>query len=203
MTLFGVQIEFVSENFAGLSYDAAVVRERQFYECFFTNCSFCETKFQNCRFIDCTFEGCDLSSINLEGSTFRNTKFENSKLIGVDWTIVSWPNLILASPIHFQECVVDFSIFLGLTLPDICFRECSIKDVEFSEADLTGGDFTKAILTKSRFNQSNFTGADFQNAREYSIDVTNNRISNARVSVPEAMSLLQGLGIRLEGMDPP
>ena len=41
-----------------------------------------------------------------------------------------------------------------------------------------------------------------QGAREYSIDVTNNRISNARFSVPEAMLLLRGLGVRLEGMDP-
>ena len=111
----------------------------------------------------------------------------------------AWPKLILVSPIQFQECVADFSIFYGLFLPDIRFRECSIKDVEFSGADLTGGDFTKATLTKSRFNKSNLTGADFQGAREYSIDVTNNRISNARFSVSEATSLLRGLGV---GMDP-
>ena len=203
MSLFESQVEYVGEKFAGLTCEASLIGDRQFYDCCFTDCSFSATKFRSCRFVDCTFEGCDLSSINFEGSTFSNTNFENSKLIGVNWTIASWSKPVLGSPIRFNKCVVDFSNFFGLSLHDIWFRESSVKDVEFSEADLTGGDFTNAILTKSRFSKSNLTRANFQGATEYSIDVTNNKITNARFSFPEAIALLQGLEIELAGMDLP
>ena len=197
MTPFDSQVEYAGETFTGLTCDDSLVATRQFFDCRFANCSFRATKFRNCRFVDCTFEGCDLSSINFEGSSFRNTNFEISKVIGVDWTIASWPKPTLGSPINFHNCGVDFSNFFGLSLPEISFKGSSVKEVEFSEADLNGGDFSNAILTKSRFSQTNLTRANFQDATGYSIDVTNNRIAKARFSIPEAISLLRGLGIEL------
>ena len=118
-------------------------------------------------------------------------------MIGVDWTIASWPKPTLGSPINFHNCGVDFSNFFGLSLPKISFKGSSVKDVEFSETDLTDGDFSNAILTKSRFSQTNLTRANFQDATEYSIDVTNNWLAKARFSFPEAISLLRSLDIEL------
>ena len=191
------ETEYVGDSFTERNGDAELFAGKQFYDCHFENCSLIKANFRNCRFVDCYFSRCDLSSIKFEGSTFRGTRFEDSKLIGVDWTIVSWPTPTMGSSIRFYQCALDFSNFFGLALHEVTFERSSVKEVEFSEADLSAANFRGALLTNSRFNQTNLTHADFREATEYSIDVTNNVIANAKFTIPEAISLLRGLDIDL------
>jgi uncharacterized protein YjbI with pentapeptide repeats len=135
--------------------------------------------------------------LRVEQSTFRNTTFKDSKVIGVDWTMASWSKFISFSPVNFYECVIDFSTFIGLSLVKISFKECGVKDVDFSGADLTEADFSKAVLSKSQFRNTNLTQANFEDATDYTIDVTVNMVSKAKFSLPEAISLLRGLEIKL------
>jgi uncharacterized protein YjbI with pentapeptide repeats len=92
---------------------------------------------------------------------------------------------------------VDFSAFIGLKLRKLVLTKCSAKEVEFSEADLTSADLRGTDLTKSRFQQTNLMRANFEGATNYSIDLATNKITKARFSLPEALSLLYGLDIVL------
>lgn len=197
MNPFESQVEYVSERFKRVTLEVVQIVDNEFYECTFSNSSFRETAFRSCRFHDCTFRDCDLSLVKVAGSSFRNTRFERCKVIGVDWTVAAWPDFLADSPISFDDCVIDYSTFIGLSLRKIGFQGCSAKDVEFSEADLSGADFRDAVLSKSRFRQTNLTEANFAGASEYSIDVTLNNVTKATFSLPEAMSLLRSLDIRL------
>lgn len=194
---FEGQVEYTNENFKKLRFEASRVSKKEFYECVFSKCSLRETTFKDCKFIDCTFEDSDLSLINVQGSTFTDTKFERSKVIGVNWTIAAWSKLVSESPISFHECVVDFSAFIGLSLRKIVFEKCVAQEVEFSEADLSDANFSGTDLTRSRFRKTNLTRANFESATNYSIDLSANKITKARFSLPEALSLLVGFDIVL------
>jgi len=71
---------------------------------------------------------------------------------------------------------------------EVDFREADLSDAEFSGTDLSGSIFINTILD----------GADFRRASDYNISPTENSISKAVFSLPEAMSLLYSMDIRLE-----
>jgi uncharacterized protein YjbI with pentapeptide repeats len=135
--------------------------------------------------------------IRLEDTSFSETRFVGSKAVGVNWALAAWPGYTVESPIRFEDCVLNYSTFIGLTLHKIGFTGCTASDVDFSEADLTEADFANAVLTKSRFRQTNLTRANFVGATEYSIDITANTVTKARFSFPEAMALLYSVDICL------
>ncbi len=197
MTSFDAQAEYEDERFKDVVLEAAQVQDKHFYNCAFVDCAFGETAFHRCRFVDCTFQGCDLSMIRLEDTSFSETRFVGSKAVGVNWALAAWPGYTVESPIHFENCVLNYSTFIGLTLHKIGFTGCTASDVDFSEADLTEADFANAVLTKSRFRQTNLTRANFVGATEYSIDITANTVTKAKFSFPEAMALLYSVDICL------
>jgi uncharacterized protein YjbI with pentapeptide repeats len=194
---FRSQVEYSSESFKKVRLEAARLQYKEFYDCVFSNCSFRESVFKECKFNDCTFEDCDLSLARFEGSSFGDTHFIRSKVIGVNWTLAAWSQFVSDSPISFTECAVDFSAFIGLRLRKIVFNKCSAKEVEFSETDLTGANFSGTDLAKSRFSRTNLTRANFEGATNYMIDLATNKVTKARFSLPEALSLLYGLDIVL------
>lgn len=188
---------FEQHTFTRLAFQGEPVRGHEFHECHFIHCSLREAVFQKCRFNDCIFQDCDLSLVNLEGCTFRNTQFKTCKLIGVNWAIAKWPKFSQPSPIHFHTCTLDYASFQGLRLTKIRFTDCILREVDFSEADLTEADFSRAVLSRSQFSQTNLTRANFVGATEYLINPSLNRMSQAKFSLPEALSLLYGLDIQL------
>jgi uncharacterized protein YjbI with pentapeptide repeats len=197
LTGFGSEGEYSNVTFNKVKLEAGRVRGKEFYDCVFDHCSLRESLFQDCKFSDCLFHECDLSLVRFEDSTFSDTRFETSKVYGVNWTLASWSRFQTDSPLSFSNCVLDFSAFIGLTLRKITMTKCSAQEVEFSEADLSGGDFSGTNFAKSRFVQTNLSRANFESAINYTIDVTANKITKARFSLPEALSLLYGLDIVL------
>jgi fluoroquinolone resistance protein len=194
---FESKAEYEGAIFKNVKLESSQISNKEFYECTFITCSFRETTFKACKFIDCTFQNSDLSLASFSGTSFQKTSFERSKVIGVNWTIAAWSRFQSESPIRFHECVIDFSAFIGLKLRKISVTKCSAQEVEFSDADLTNANFSGTDLAKSRFRKTNLTRANFEDATNYSIDVTNNTITKARFSLPEALSLLNGLDIVL------
>ncbi len=194
---FQSQVEFNDQSFTKVKLEGTKVVGKEFYECVFSHCSFRESTFQMCKFNDCTFQDCDLSLVRLDASSFSDTRFERSKVIGVNWTMAAWSKFQSESPISFTECVIDFSAFIGLTLRKIDMKKCRAQEVEFSEADLSSANFSGTDLTKSRFHHANLTRANFVDATNYSLDLTTSKITKAKFSLPEALSLLYGLDIVL------
>ena len=193
--ILSTQREFTEVELRSLAADNEEIRGKAFYDCTFTKCSFRETKFAYCNFNDCPFVDCDLSLASLGNSTFRDTHFERSLLVGVNWTLADWPDFTNQAQIGFHKCTVDYSTFIGLKLEKIQFTECSVKDVDFSDANLKEANFSRAVLEKSQFRNTILAKANFEGATDYQINPTHNDITQARFSMPEAMSLLYGLNI--------
>jgi hypothetical protein len=53
-------------------------------------------------------------------------------------------------------------------------------------------------MAGTTFNTVTLTGADFRTAFNYFMDPENNRIKNARFSIPGVLGLLYKYGIRVE-----
>ena len=126
-------------------------------------------------------------------SEFREVKFVSCKAIGADWTKAE-----KIKELSFSDCLISYSNFRLLKLPKISMIKCEAKDVDFIEADLSGGDFRNTDFENSVFFKTNLTDADFTEAVNYSIDVKNCVLTNARFSLPEALSLLYNLDIIIE-----
>jgi fluoroquinolone resistance protein len=188
--------EFFDQTFRGLVRDGQSIRGKQFDTCRFESCSFQAAELVDCVFGDTTLVGCNLSVAKLTNSRLAEVKFSRSKATGVDWTLAQWSRV--GAPIVFEdECVLDYSVFLGLKLKRAVFRDCSLHEVDFTEADLSESDFSGSDLSGARFNHTNLTKAQLEGAFGYSIDPINNKLKGARVSLPEAGSLIRSLGIKI------
>ena len=179
--------DFAHGKFQGVEFDA----------CTFVNCDFSEAVFEKCRFIDCEFEKCNLSLVKLNYSRFSDVAFKSSKLVGVDWTKAAWPNISVASPIAFFQCILNDSSFFGLDLIEIRMEECKAHDVDFREGDFRDGVFDYTDFTHSLFSNTNLTSASFAESTSYDIDIHINKIKHARFSRHEAIRLLASLDIEL------
>lgn len=191
------ELEYAEERFSGIKCPQAEIRGRDFYDCVFTNCSFHETIFYDCKFDGCSFEACDLSLMQVTNSVFMDVQFKECQCIGINWTVADWSRLGVVEPLSFAECALSHSIFMGLPLKKIKLVKCVAENVDFADADLTETDCTHTNFLSARFNQTNLTKANFDNAVNYAIDVHQNTIKGARFSLPEAVSLLNSLGIVL------
>lgn len=171
----------------------------EFEGCHFERCQFASSTFYRCTFRDCHFTGCDLSALKLTNTLLQDVRFGRSKLVGVDWTATGASDISrLMQSFSFEECVLDYATFFGMKLPKASFRRCHAHEVDFAEADLAGADFRGADLTASTFHHTNLERCDFTGAINYAIDPTTNRVSGAKFSLPEAISLLRGFDVVIE-----
>ncbi len=195
--LSGTVREASGETFRGLAFDAVEIAGVRFEGCTFTRCEFTETVLRACSFLDCTFTDCRLNLVRVPDSSFRAVRFERSQVIGVNWAEGAWNTVGLPSDLHFAECALNHSVFMGLTLGGLVMRDCVARHVEFSEADLTGVDLRGTDFTGTRFLNTNLTRADLTRATNYTIDAAANTLKGAKFSLPEAMSLLYSLDIEI------
>lgn len=191
------QKRFSDQRFINLKMDQAEIASSEFHECVFERCSFSEAGFKRCRFVGCTFKECDLSLLRVPGSVFSTTRFEDSKIIGVNWTEADWTGAGLGDPLSFHTCDMRHSTFIGLTLQRIQVKDCTALEVDFREADLSQADFGGSDLTNSLFLNTDLSGADLSRACNFAIAPDKNKLSGAKFSLPEAISLLHNLDILL------
>ncbi|OMH38031.1 pentapeptide repeat-containing protein [Motiliproteus sp. MSK22-1] len=189
--------EYLSKNFNSLDFSKAEICYKEFDGCTFKNCDFSEAIFRKCAFMDCSFEKCNLSVVKLEYSKFSNVFFDECKVIGVDWTKATWPDIALHSSIKFNRCIINDSSFFGLSLQQIVIEDCKAEDVDFREGDFSDAIFTYTNFSNSLFNKTNLTGSDFTEATDYNINIYDNEVKGARFCRYEAASLLHSLGIEL------
>jgi fluoroquinolone resistance protein len=184
---------YYREKFARESLAEARLDSIVFEECEFDGCSFINCKLAKCKFLNCRFKDCVLSAINPMESHFVEVKFSDSKVIGCDWTRTH-----RIEDLEFSGCQINYSNFKLLKVPGLKLINCEAKEVDFIETDLSRGIFKNTDFENSRFSKTNLTLADFRGARNYNIDVKNNILKKTRFSLPEVLSLLNGLDIILE-----
>ncbi len=191
--------QYEGETFTAFAAPMHTFTRTDFIACVFDRCVFTESAFSHCSFTDCRFTGCDLSLARVDGSRFTDTRFHASKLLGIDWTkagdaVIS--KLFLS--VHFDDCLLNYATFFGLTLRRGRFVGCVAREVDFREADLTETLCTTTDFTGSKFHHTNLTKADFRGATNYAINPATNTVMKARFSLPEAVSLLSGFDIVIE-----
>ena len=191
--------EYVDQKFEHLTLTDTELRDKSFYDCEFLHCNFTESRLLNCRFDACRFVDCNLSTAKIKGTAFQEVTFENCKLVGIDWTTARWPSVALSGMISFDACILDGSSFFGLYLQELKLEACHAHDVDFAEADCEHASFIQTDFDNSTFHHTKLAKADFTDALNYAIDVHTNSIAGAKFNLPEAVSLLRGLGIELVG----
>jgi fluoroquinolone resistance protein len=189
--------EYTDQTFRNLNYSHTQLRSNTFQDCVFEHCNFSEAVFLNCRFINCVVKNCDLSLAQIPGCVFQETKFESSKLVGINWSQAHWPEKKLWHPVDFKKCVLGHSTFLAVDLSESRIKRCEAINVDFREANLTKVDFAFTDLKESLFQKTKLSKADLRYARNYQIDPSQNEITGAKFSLPEALSLLYSMDIEL------
>jgi fluoroquinolone resistance protein len=190
-------VEYTGRKFENLDVVGVELRDRKFYDCEFRRCNFTESRLLNCKFDGCHFIDCNLSTAKIKGTSFQEVAFKTCKLVGIDWTTAHWPSISLTGMIGFDECILDGSSFFGLYLQELKLEACHAHDVDFAESDCEHASFIQTDFASSRFHHTKLGKADFTDAANYAIDVHTNTVAGAKFSLPEAVSLLQGLGIEL------
>jgi len=191
------QKEYYDKTFSNLNESNGEICTVEFENCAFQNCDFTGAVFRKCNFINCTFNQCNLSLIKVPQSQFSNATFFECKMIGVDWSRAAWSRLIFSISLQFNQCILDGSSFLGLTLDEMVIEECKAHDVDFREASFCRATFRATDFAHSLFGKTDLSRADFSEAVNYDIDIFNNKISKATFSRYEASRLLNSLDIEL------
>jgi uncharacterized protein YjbI with pentapeptide repeats len=189
--------EYLSEILKDSDFSGMEISSKEFDGCTFEKCDFSEATFIRCNFVDCEFTNCNLSLVKIEYSKFFNVSFRDSKLIGFNWTKVSWPSLIFSSPIKFYKSILNDCSFYGLSMQALVMEECKAHTVDFREGDFSNSNFTYTDFSGSFFGNTNLSGADFSEATDYDIDIYQNTIKKAKFSRFEAVRLLSSLEVEL------
>jgi fluoroquinolone resistance protein len=182
--------EYADREFDRIDLKQSLISHTEFQSCNFNRCDLSQSVISECRFDDCTFQSCDFSLIKLNGSYFRNSIFIGSKLVGIDWTELS-----KTFSTDFKDCVMNFSNFSMMNLKKTKIVNCIAHEVSFADSNMTECDCKMTDFAGSIFSKTNLTRADFSNARNYAIDVRNNDVTKAKFSLPEALTLLETLGV--------
>jgi uncharacterized protein YjbI with pentapeptide repeats len=134
---------------------------------------------------------CNLSLAKFLNTKLRKTEFSGCKLQGNNFSQAD----SFALDIGFRKCIISNCIFSELKLRKTSFTECELDDCDFYKSDLTEADFTLASLQGTVFENTILEKAIFTDARNYAINPLKNNIKKARFSMPEAISLIESLGI--------
>ena len=165
----------------------------EYENCVFKNCSFSESDVSSIKFMECRFENCDWSSAKLTDTCFREVAFKNCKMLGLRFEDCN-PLLLEFS---FDDCVLDFSTFYGLTIRQTPFVNCSLKEVDFGTADLTGSVFRNSLLERVVFDRTNLEKVDFREAIRFEIDPSINKLKGALFGRENLSGLVSHLGIKI------
>jgi len=164
-----------------------------FENCTFTKCNFSQGFFDSCKFTECIFINCDLSLVKLKNCTFNDVVFKTSKLIGISWSTCVEPY-----DVKFDACNISQNSFHLLDLRQMKFINSLIEDTGFEECNLEKSLFDDCDLKQSVFINNNLQKSNFETSKNYLIDPQQNDIRKAQFSLPEALSFLSLLPIKIK-----
>ena len=175
-----------------VQYDDKILDSIYFDDCTFIKCDFSKAVFSSCKFRECIFIDCDLSLSVLKNCVFNDISFENCKLIGISWSNCEEP-----FDVKFDLCNISQNSFHLMDLRQMKFINSLIKDTGFEECNLERAVFDNCDLELSSFIKNNLKKANFVSSKNYLIDPKQNDIDKAEFSLPEALSFLSLLPIKI------
>ena len=167
--------------------------QHDFEQCTFKNLNLPGVAFTKSNFINCRFEHCNLTQTTLGNTKLDDITFVNCQLMHVDFGLCNPFGLRM----DFQQCRLDYAVFLDRKLKKTQFIECSMKEVHFLKCDLTNALFDSCDLELAKFGENNLTGVDFSSSYNFRIDPDDNIIKKARFSRQNLLGLLAKYDIKV------
>ncbi len=192
MADYDQEISHEHKRFENITWEGKTISGREFYDCHFYKCSLKECIFTECTFEKCTFEECDLSLIQFKQTAFNRVVLQHTKAIGI-----AWHNARKPLTVDFHHSRLSYCSFSGQNLKKGIFLHCQADEADFSGCNLSLADFRGTDLAGARFAETDLTQANFTGAQRYAIDVQNNKVRKAKFSLPDALALLDGLGVEI------
>lgn len=159
---------------------------RDFERCSFYDCDFSDANFLGVAFIDCSFYGCNFANAKINYVGLRDVHFANCNFTNVNFAMCD----TLLFKFSFTGCILDYSKFYTLKMPNTVFTDCSIIAADFMAADITAVLFDNCNLHKSVFIDTIANKADFSNSYNFTIDPEKNKLKKAIFSTENLKGLL-------------
>lgn len=190
---------FERKFFENLKFNGEVFRNFHFEDCTFKGCNFDECELTQCFFSDCFFDKCVITNLKVSGnSQIQFCTFSNCQLIGINWNELL-PSGRFADPIKkFQNCCLKYNTFTNINFRKFVFSENEISHSMFAECPLVEAKFKRCNLDKTEFLHCDIQKADFREAIGYQVDIMTCKMKNAKFSFPEAVNLLNALGVKID-----
>jgi fluoroquinolone resistance protein len=182
------------QNFKGENYSTTPLKQGEYNNCAFINCTFSNADLSDTQFIECTFDSCDLSNAKLKNTAFQDVNFTNSKLLGLHFD--DCKDFLLS--FNFDNCLLNYASFYKLKIKNTRFINCKMEDVSFEKTDLANAVFSYCELHKALFDNTNLEGADFRTSVNFSINPELNSMKKARFSAQNLAGLLDKYKISIE-----
>ena len=188
--------EYESREFRQIEYKEEI-KEINFTDCEFYNCTINEIEIRNCNFRSCKFYNCTVLNVKFKFTDMLDCEFYKCLLIGVNWTDLAQKFSVTKPFTKVEACELRYHIFERFNLKAFSFKECSLEGSIFEDCNLEGASFEGCNLKETQFKNNNMNKADFRDAKDFAINIYENKVKNAKFSYPEAISLLTEIGIKL------
>jgi fluoroquinolone resistance protein len=173
---------FIAQDFSAVSLTGYT-----FYNCVFERCIFINGMWVDAKFHSCSFKSCNISLVNVKNCLLQDVIFTECKFVGIDFYKV---NQIFFSISIIQSNLLNCN-FSDLSMKKTSFVGSKLKTCSFKNTQLEGADFSDTDLQDSIFRSCNLSKANFSAAKNYSIDISLNKVKKAQFSYPDCMCLLR------------
>lgn len=178
------------------------VEQSEFLGCTFIGSNFSEAIVSDTRFVECRFDRCDFSLWKPPDSLVGGCHFEDCRMLGIDWTIGSWPRVRLYEANTFLRCDLSLGTFADLDLGPTRFSECRLRESSFRFARMVGADLKGSDCLGADFRGADLSGASLVGVAGLTIDPLSSKLQDASVDADGAIAILESLGINLETVEP-
>lgn len=182
----GEFMEFYNQVFDNTTKAPAQWAGQEFEQCTFKKLDLSRIAFTGSNFIDCRFEDCNLTRAELKNTKLYDVRFVNCKLPHVDFSLCN----AFGFHVNFQECQLDYTVFLNRKLKKASFIDCSLKEAQFIKCDLTGTGFEHCNVELARFEHNDLSHVDFSSSYNLEINPDENKLKKARFSLHNLPGLL-------------
>lgn len=160
---------------------------QDFEQCTFRNLDLSRTSLSGANFINCRFDACVLTQAEVKNAKLYDVSFASCKLMYVDFGTCN----PFGFHVDFEDCQLDYAIFLDRKLKKSRFVDCSLREVQFLNCDLTGTVFGRCNLELARFEKNNLSQVDFSSSYNLGLDPDENKLKKARFSLHNLPGLLK------------
>ena len=190
--------QYENETFRGLTLAGDEVSDAVFLECEFIDCVFSGVTLRGSLLRDCRFTHCRIDTPKGRETGVQHCEFSDCFLSAVVWHEFTTGNRYASVLRGIKDSTLRYNTFSQMAFPKCDFSGLRIVESIFAECDLSRASFRGTDLDRTEFFRCDLTQADFRDAVGYKVDVLSSKVKGARFSLPEAVSLLGGLGVKIE-----